>query len=261
VLAASPVQLDVGGNCVRLVAPLGNPFTPGLSKARRLSYVGLCEGRKVKVYGSHSTAQTELRQTVQRMGFSGIYFPRIIASAGGIVAEEWVDGEVMDTSRARDVSDFLNQLTLEITSSTIQKLSGAFCYFENYLIVRLQPWIHIPQIAAFVETWRLRYEAEKACIPVLLSHPDLSFNNIIIQRGSHKAYVIDNELLGVGRGWILDWHNSLLRNLNIPPPRRLEQVEPGLIAMTWVLRKLGSALDNHNLPLAMELVDQWEKFH
>ena len=49
--------LVIGGAVVSDLVPLGGYHQPGLTKAGRLSFSGYCDGRKVKVYSAHSSAQ------------------------------------------------------------------------------------------------------------------------------------------------------------------------------------------------------------
>jgi hypothetical protein len=62
---------------------------------------------------------------------------------------------------------------------------------------------------------------------------------------------IDNELLGVGPGWIIDWRNSLLAKT--PTPRFLDPKIGAFADRTWHLRLLGSAIDKGNFEDAARL--------
>ena len=96
------------------------------------------------------------------------------------------------------------------------------------------------------------YDLFKPVMETRLSHPDLSKSNLLRENSSGRIFVIDNELLGVGHGWILDKKNSLLATDPTPEPG-MEGLPADFIQACWKLRKIGSALDAGNLVLAAKL--------
>jgi hypothetical protein len=74
-----------------------------------------------------------------------------------------------------------------------------------------------------------------------ISHPDLSLANMVIQEKTGKLFVIDNELLGVGLGWLLDGKNSFLHDH--PLSSTWDEKTVHFVNLTWRLRKVGSAID------------------
>jgi hypothetical protein len=239
---------------------LGGYQRPGITKAGRLSFQGVCNGQKVKVYSFHTPEQAELRLQIQQQSLKGCCFPEIVAADQNLVAEAWIEGVSFESLPAGDlrlasenVSLFLNDIhqSTELAAFANQHLT-AFCYFEDYLLKRLGVWINWSPIKQFMDSWQEQYRVVKPLIPRRLSHPDLSKANLIRENSSGRIFVIDNELLGVGPGWILDKKNSFLCN-DLAPDSGLENIPADFIETSWKLRRIGSALDAGNLSLAAKL--------
>ena len=81
----------------------------------------------------------------------------------------------------------------------------------------------------------------KNIIESRISHPDLSLSNLLLDK-DEKIYIIDNELIGTGKGWLLDEKNSFFRN-KIPKPSFSPEVK-NFYELSWKLRLVGSALDS-----------------
>lgn len=229
--------------------PLGGFFQPGVTKAGRLSFAGYCNGRKVKVYSAQGSAQIALRQAVQNIDFSVCAFPELIAVDENLVVEAWVEGrsvEALGSSARRGVEqDIRVFLEANLLRGDLRNLArqhaGAFCYFEDYLVSRLGTWIHWSLVGSFLASWKKQYDELSKSVPVYLSHPDLSAANLVVESGTGKLVIVDNELLGVGLGWIIDGRNSLLRaDIDCEV---LSQIPKDFLDFTWRLRKIGSALD------------------
>jgi hypothetical protein len=119
------------------------------------------------------------------------------------------------------------------------------------LIPRLGPWVHWDPVRIFLQGWMQEYKSHEPAIPRRLSHPDLTARNLLRERVSGRTVSIDNELLGVGPGWIIDWRNSLLAKT--PTPRFLDPKIGAFADRTWHLRLLGSAIDESNFEDAAKL--------
>jgi len=244
-----PADISVGGVTVTDLHPLGGFHRLGVTKAGRLSFSGNCDGRRVKVYSGYSAAQNLLRKQVQDIKFENFSFPDIIAIDDSLVVEKWIEGSPVsklnasDRSRAeRIVAGFLEESRSRRDILTIsERHPTAFCYFRDYLVARIGVWRHWGPVADFLSLWEMEYVKYSGALPLFLSHPDLSAANLMQDTLTGKIVIVDNELLGVGHGWILDARNSLLgadaqANLST-------QVPAEFLEKCWRLRLLGSALD------------------
>lgn len=261
-LSSFPGTIRVADCQVTDLKPLGGYHQPGLTKAGRLSFAGSCQGRKVKVYSAFSKAQVDLRLAVQGHTFSGCVFPQIIATDEYLVVEAWVEGEAVASlpsaqrlEASNAVSSFLMGNQTEPTLLALaSKHASAFCYLNDYLLKRLGVWLYWDEVGAFIQQWQDEFQAllSAEAIPHFLSHPDLSAANLIRERETGHWVIIDNELLGVGCGWILDAQNSLLKS-GVPLSRSEISVPLSFVEKTWRLRQLGSALDANDFIRAASL--------
>lgn len=255
-LADFPGSLVVGGQRVSELHPLGGFHRPGITKAGRLSFRGLCAGRMVKVYSVHSPAQAALRLAVRDLTIGGCAFPEVIAADEHLIAEAWIDGEPAESlsgeARAAALAAVDRFLAARTSEPSLLDLAArhadAFCYIEHYLFARLGPWQHWDPVRSFIADWHAARERLAAPLPAYLSHPDVSGSNLLRERSSGRLLIIDNELLGVGPGWILDGRNAWQGGTR--PLPAADGVPVSFIEMTWRLRLLGSALDAGNFRLA-----------
>ena len=252
-----PGAIMVDGDEVKCLRPLGGFRQPGVTKAGRLSFAGVYRGRKVKVYRGYSDAQNSLRQDIQSLDFRECGFPEVLAVDNGLVVEAWVEGTSVSDLRGNDFSQaeaaivgFLegNATRLELQAIAI-KHASAFCYFQNYLLPRLGEWQYWSLVGDMVSAWKARHLELKSFLAVHLTHPDLSSANIVREDATGRFIIIDNELIGVGSGWILDRYNSFLQS------RPLINVPSDFVELSWRLRLLGSAIDVGDLRKAQRLCE------
>lgn len=250
-----PGSICVSNKIITDIRPLGGVNKPGVTKVGRLSLAGTCEGRRVKVYSGHSARQNELRRNIQSIELGGCEFPDLIAVDNDFVVEAWIDG--VQVSELRNAEALQAKLAVEVffntarTSSDMSSLVAmhgeAFCYFSDYLLPRLNVWRRWNLIEEFLAVWHARYEQLRDKLPVHFTHPDLSAANIILERSTGRYVIIDNELIGVGHGWLLDGRNSFLSSdlsVNVPDD---------FVELSWRLRQIGSALDAGNMALVSKL--------
>ena len=257
-----PGKITVNGKVITALVPLGGYRQMGITKAGRVSFSGLFEGKKVKVYSSYSTNHSKLRVRLESTNLGQRFFPRLLISDNNHIVEEWIDGlpvEKLDSAlsqcAAEEMKSFLSECqdSEELIQIAEQHL-GAFCYFQDYLIKRIEPWCVLDFVREFKLSWQEKYERVKNEIKVRLSHPDLSVRNVLLETKSRRFVVIDNELVGIGHGWILDGRNSLLKNFTEESeiPAQLG-IEKGFVNESWKLRLIGSALDASDFDRAYRL--------
>ena len=247
-----PGRITVNGKVITDLVPLGGYRQPGITKAGRVSFSGLFEGKRVKVYSAYSAGHAALRVSLESTDLGQQFFPRIIASDKTHVVEEWIDGlplNKLDSSSFERAGDEIKGFLSECQNSKelIQVAAhhgGSFCYFQDYLIKRLEPWRVLDFVREFILSWQDAYEKVKDDIEPRLSHPDLSEVNILMEKQTGRIIVIDNELLGVGRGWVLDRRNSFLKDFSENTKAYSNrEIEKGFLNQSWRLRLTGSALD------------------
>jgi len=247
-----PGKITVDEKVITDLVPLGRYRQPGITKAGRASFAGLFEGKKVKVYNTYSADQSKLRVSLESTDLGQQFFPRLVASDKNHVVEEWIDGlplKKLGYSFLERAADEIKRFLFECRNSTelihlAANHTNAFCYFQDYLIKRLEPWCVLDFVRQFILSWQNDYDRVKGKIEVRLSHPDLSDANILLEKKTERLVVIDNELLGVGHGWILDRRNSLLKDFSENADAHLSNgIEKGFLNESWRLRLIGSAFD------------------
>lgn len=238
--------LDISvGVTVENVEPLGNWMTPGVTKVGRLSFSGWVNGQKVKIYSAHSAEQIKLRVFLAQMPFTHFSLPALVAHNEHLLVEEWVEGESLKPgpegkNLVCSIVEELHSTTHKLEQSWLT--SSPFCYFQDYLVTRLGRWRGVAQIDDFLLDWQSQMDSLKNVLEPRLCHPDLTLPNMIQCSGTGRVMVIDNELLGVGRGWVLDWHNAGWPDqalLGYPDKDELSR----FVSLSWKLRRLGSLLD------------------
>ncbi len=252
--------MTVDGKLVTNLTPLGGYRTPGLTKVGRLSFKGVCEGKAVKVYTVARPEQATLRRELQSFSNDVWALPAIIASDAGAVVEAWIDGKpvrslgikVRHRAQAAVKAFFAESWERPGMAAIAANHLGAFCYLEDYLLSRIGPWRHLDTIGRFVCAWRTAYQQLR--VPRLISHADLSADNVLIETGTNRVMFIDNELLGVGKGWILDPLNSFLGDDFDVVKEAPLPVDRGFVELTWALRKAGSAFDAGEPGRAVDLM-------
>lgn len=245
-------KIIVNGKAITDLIPLGGYRQLGITKAGRASFSGLLEGKKVKVYSAYSMDHANLRAGLESTDLGRRFFPRLIMSDKTYMVEEWINGPPLKKIgsslfelAAEEITGFLSECR---NSKELIQLAanhqGAFCYFQDYLIKRLEPWCVLDFVQQFILSWQDMYEKVKDKIEIRLSHPDLSDSNILLEKESGRFVVIDNELLGVGHGWILDRRNSFLRDFSADTEVQPNKgIEKEFLNESWRLRLIGSALD------------------
>ena len=244
-----PGAINVAGVRISELQPLGGYHYPGVTKAGRLSFAGVCDGRRVKVYSGYSAAQNLFRKELQALSFESCAFPEIIAVDDKLVVEAWIDGvpvsrldKVEQRIAAQAVSHFWEEArSREDVLELAERHRDSFCYFRDYLVARIGVWQHWEPVAEFLALWEREFSRLSGSLPVRLSHPDLSASNLVKDSSSGRIVVIDNELIGIGCGWILDSRNSLLGEY--VPVDSSASIPLEFVDLCWRLRQLGTALD------------------
>ena len=245
-----PSSFRVGELEITNLHPLGGMFKKGVTKAGRISLSGnLTDGRKVKVYESFNSNQIKLRKKLgTKLKKEDVLFPPLLASDGNFIVEEWIKGKTLSEIKpdilekhSGRLINFLEKIHFDSDFNKIaNSYKDSFCYLSDYLIRRLKPWRKWIPVEKLLIAWNeADLETEKTIKP-RISHPDLSLSNIILAP-DEKIYIVDNELIGTGKGWLLDERNSFFRG-KVYPKKLLDSTKK-FYSLSWKLRLVGSAID------------------
>ncbi len=257
-----PSKLRVGEIYVDNLFPLGGIFKPGITKAGRISLSGrLKDGTKVKVYNSFSFNQINIRKMLGNLFIDeDVLFPDVISYDEHFVIERWIEGKPLNKINSKQIDKCTNSIAkfldklhndpifCEIANDNL----NAFCYLKDYLILRLKPWKQWVPVEKLLDAWFEADHKTEKIIHSKISHPDLSLTNLILSP-EKKIYIIDNELLGVGKGWLLDLNNSFFRKKVSKPT--FKPLINNFYNLSWKLRLVGSALDNGDFDRAERMAN------
>ena len=136
-----------------------------------------------------------------------------------------------------------------------KRFEGSFDYLEDYLLKRIEPWLGYCDLSWIKDDWQDNFLKAKNRLTNSLSHPDLTLSNMIFS-DTGKILVVDNELVGIGLGWILDIYNS---RLDITGTRKLTQFEIDFRDRSIFLREIGSAIDSGKFLVVERLVNEYRQ--
>lgn len=183
------VTVQVSGRIGSLEIEGLHPLNPrGFAKSGNLSLLGKIGEQQVKVSSMFTNDQVELRLRVTKMS-DGIVLPRVLASEGRIIVEEWIDGRTptrADHERIRQaIRDYL------YCDGCFSFGRTDLCDFDylNYLDQRVSEWHFLRGLPEFLGRWREQRELLAGEMRVALCNPDLSFANFIIESGSERIVV------------------------------------------------------------------------
>ncbi len=255
-----PSKIRVGEIIINSLEPLGGMFKPGITKAGRLSLSGKLEnGTKVKVYEAFNSSQIDLRLDLgEYLKSKKVLLPEVIGRDDHLVVEKWIEGQTLAKLKSNEVKkhsteliNFLEKIHFDKDFLTLAgKYKNCFCYLKDYLLLRLKPWEKWEPVETLLAEWIKSDSETNNIINKAISHPDLSLNNIIFN-ANKSIYIIDNELVGAGKGWILDHRNSFFRN-----KKSISEKEPminNFYNLSWQLRLVGSAIDHGDFSRAERL--------
>ena len=246
-----PSSLRVGNELINNLKPLGGIFKPGVTKAGRISLLGtLANGSKVKIYQAFNENQIKLRKELgEKLKREDVLLPKVILSDEDFIVEEWILGKTFDKLKINSIDKyslklikFFEMIHFDKVFIDIAKTTGnSFCYLSDYLLIRLNPWKKWLPVEELLIKWQASNKETEDLLESRISHPDISLSNLILDK-NEKIYIIDNELIGSGKGWILDEKNSFFRN-KIANPSFSPAVR-NFYDLSWKLRLVGSALDS-----------------
>lgn len=238
----------LGGLRLRELRPLHEGRATALTKAGRLSLrADLEDGTPVKVTESHGPEHARLIATLASTTLADV-LPRVLTVSGSLVVSEWV----VASERAEQVDAAgLGRLLATVHSAVPPEVPAGFDYWSDFLVPRgRRAAATLDAGERFERILRIADRAIGSWSPQV-THPDLTPDNVL-RRSDGRPVIIDNELLGVGRGAWMDVCN-LTRSLDRADRGRATDAYrsaggamldpaalPGLRAM-WTVRMLGSS--------------------
>ncbi|MCG5493462.1 hypothetical protein LPW33_04995 [Ectothiorhodospira variabilis] len=201
----------------------------------------------MKVYTARNEQHANIRLALQDGALGRLRLPDVLVNHGDLIVERWIDGEPLSGLTLTDKAKAAELVHEALLSKSLTELPSGFlndpgfCYLVDYLLERIGPWVHWDSVDDFVAEWKCRYSSLSPVIPARVCHPDLSEANIIREFESGDLYVVDNELLGVGRGWVLDYQNSFVHGYGFSELDH-EVAVLTFIDYSWRLRHLSKAL-------------------
>lgn len=211
----------------------------GISKAGLFSYSGYVDNKKVKIYSCFSDKQADLRIKMIDYNFS-CKFPLVLARRGKVLIDEWIEGETLSKlnntllkNKAKKVFAFMCECkNIDINNFDIE----SFDYLE-YLKNRIEN-SGIDRFEKLYQDWCNR----NINTELMLCHNDLSRDNIVFNKQTNDLYIVDNEMLGISKGWFISWKNSFMSQVGFSEDRYYQGISKSIIFETWILRKAGTEL-------------------
>ena len=257
-----PSSFQVGELVVHNLNPLGGMFKKGVTKAGRISLAGtLNNGKKVKVYESSNPNQIKLRKILgDQLKNEDILLPSLLAYDDNFIVEEWITGTSFSHIKPKFLNEysekfinFIDKIHYDVQFNEIADLhQDSFCYLSDYLIMRLKPWQNWSPVGTLLKAWQKSNLETEKLIKSRISHPDLSLSNIILSQ-DNRIFIVDNELIGSGKGWLLDERNSFFREKVSSPKFRTPT--KNFFELSWKLRLVGSAIDQGDFYRAERMAD------
>jgi hypothetical protein len=176
------------------------------TKAGQISFSGYVDGRKVKIYSTFNENQARLRNYIGSLSSSNVSLPEVLFIYKNIVCEEWIHGIHVSKNMVTDQIEgqILNFIHLLENLPVPQKyIEDNFCYIENYLLKRFDVWKNFEFAQNHINKIENLLKSKSNVLEKKLNHPDITPRNLIYEKNRDKFFLIDNELLGFGFGWMV----------------------------------------------------------
>jgi serine/threonine protein kinase len=249
-----------------------------LSKAGRLAWFAHMNGQPVKIYECHNEAQAIFIEMVSNNEPLKRYFPACLIRDGIYLVVEWIDGKSITLKQLRRSKKILSQIAniqAALHSNAVSSLESAGFSYIDYLKKRLERFKGIFVLEEVIEKIYTIIDYNAPLVKERVSHPDLTASNLIVQDGTGKLKVIDNELLTQNPYYsvdLLNTHHSFGRkNRNKIIERYLRcYVDHGgdlsiliehehFFNALWHLRLIGTYLQSGSIGRAFQLAQDYER--
>lgn len=248
-----------------------------LSKVGLLSWKAFMDGHPVKIYECHSEFQAVFVEKVSNHRLLGIHFPICHMRIGRYLVVEWVRGKPVTQRQIRRKRELLSEIARiqALIHSQALKRSEASSGFEymTFIKKRLNQFKGILPIDEAVQRIYAVLASSAFSVEERLSHPDFTPANLILEEGTAKFKIVDNELLTQNHYYLIDLYNThkgfgngFSSDLVAYYLSQYEQnggdVTPLLeheafFSALWYLRLIGSSLQGGAVGKALHLAQQY----
>jgi len=243
------------------------------NKAGLLSWLALMDGVPVKIYECHDESQALFIREISTNSPLKQYFPKCFKVIDKYLVVEWVLGKQVTwkwASKDERLLSKIAQMQVLMHTFAIEKPQISRCYYADFLRQRLAKFKGVFPIDEAIE--EIYATLDEGTIPIehRISHPDVTAANLILENGTGKLKIIDNEFMTQNGYYLFDLFNTLnfgkLRNQlvkeylshyvqNGGKLTSLVEHERFFEAM-WQLRLVGTALQIGDLQSAFELTNR-----
>lgn len=243
-----------------------------ISKPGNIIYGGKLGTQRVKICQTFNAAHARFIQHVYELPKMHGYFPRVLHRKDQYIIVEWIDGKPLTVVSLVAKPQLLEQLVRMQATLHTQQLHNeepGFDYVE-FLEKRLHQFRAIlPLPDSLKQILETVHNVTPSAIS-RLSHPDVTPSNIVIQKGSGKLKLVDNELLTQSPYYLIDLFNTYyslrhprqlgmqyvaLYRQYVPNVQLLESWDSYLLAL-WGLRLVGALFQAGKLARAYRVASQ-----
>jgi thiamine kinase-like enzyme len=248
-----------------------------LSKVGLLGWVARMDQQPVKIYECRSESHAALIEKASADSMLRDFLPFCYMRIGRYLVVEWIRGRPLIRQKIRRDRDTLAKIAglqalIHLQAQIIKEASCDFEYLD-FLKARLERYKGIFPIDEAIQKVDTVLQDDTLSTKVCLSHADVTPSNLILEEGTGKLKIIDNELLTVNRYCLIDLYNTyygLGRGVSselveyyisryvknggdISPLVEQEQFYDAL----WHLRLIGSYLQNDAADKALQLARRY----
>ena len=183
-----------------------------LSKVGLLSSKACMDGHSVKIYECHCELHAVFVERVSNHRLLGIHFPICHMRIGRYLVVGWVRGKPLTQRQIRRKREFLDEIARiqALIHSQALKQSEASSGFEymTFIKKRLNQFKGILPIDEAVQRIYAVLDSSAFSVEERLSHPDFTPANLILEEGTGKLKIVDNELLTENHYYLIDLYNT-----------------------------------------------------
>lgn len=266
------VEVTIGGHSFIFT---GNVTSRPFTRAGRISFRAMHNGKEVKVYEAASKEQANFIRDITS-GPLKAHFPECLFTHEQFVITEWVQGDPLTWERLNESKRLFEQTAAfqaKVHKAMATEKSG-FDYVA-FLIDRVARYQSFDLISQTLNSVLRLLKACKNHSMVRLAHPDFTPGNLLVRESSAEIVIVDNELLATSGFWGLDVLNTInsmnTRNRGVLSCSYLRYYQEAggdlgslrgdllLLWSIWQLRKIGGLFQNGETVKALKSAEAYLK--